>query len=65
MSIMYDVGVDPHAVLPVTFVQVRLEEKEKNIFPRSNSRSCFTNVYVYTSWLLHIYTIIYILDNTC
>ena len=26
---MYDVGVDPHAVLPVTFVQVRFEEKEE------------------------------------
>ena len=31
MSIMYDIGVDPHAVLPVTFVQVRLGMK--NIDP--------------------------------
>ena len=35
-------GVDPHAVLPVTFVQVRLGMK--TLIPKSDSRS-FTNVY--------------------
>ena len=51
MSIMYDVGgIDPHAVLPVTFVQVRF--KDENIDPRASLVAVPPKYTSYTSWLL-------------